>query len=854
MSQNPKPRDTVESDNLFWQLSEITLFQHLKSTSQGLSSEEANRKLIEFGPNTLKADSQRPLRQFLSRFANPLVLILLAASAVSAISGEIASFVLISLMVLLSVTLDFFQQYQAEKAADQLKKLVEVRATVLRNGRATEVPFADVVLGDIVFLSAGDLIPADGVILQAKDLFLNQALLTGESYPVEKIVASEGSAEAQVFNAPNAVLMGTSVVSGSGQMLVCKTGGQTSMGEIAQSLSQAPPPTAFDTGLARFGYLIMRLTIALVMFVVLVNTYFHRPLLESFLFAIALAVGLTPELLPMIVTVTLSRGALRMQKKHVIIKKLSAIQNLGAIDVLCSDKTGTLTEGKIILERHVDINNVDSKAVLKFGYLNSFFETGLKSPIDQAILEHEEIDISGWLKIDEVPFDFERRRVSILTSYHGQKYLIVKGAVEEILDLSQSYVIEESEIPLALDESAQAKIVELRNSLERDGFRTIGIAWKKVPLEQEHAQVSDESQLVFSGVAAFYDPPKAGIKEVLSRLMDEQNVSFKVVTGDSELVTRHLFETIGIEVTGILTGAEIQKMSQEALKAQVETTNLFCRVSPAQKDHIIHMLRSRGHTVGYIGDGINDAPSLHSADVGVSVEGAVDVAKDAADIILLKKDLSVLNEGVLEGRRTHLNIMKYIMMGASSNLGNMISMAGATLILPFLPMLPIQILLNNFLYDVSEVTIPMDEVDTQRLQKPQHWNIKFIHRFMWAIGLVSSLFDFLTFYVLRTIFHANEAQFHTGWFIESIATQVLVIFVIRTRFRPWQSRPSLALTLTSVSVVILATLLPYTILAKDLGFMPLTLEFLAVLVVMVLCYLALVEIVKAWFFRKFTKN
>ncbi len=837
----------------FWNNSSEKLIIELNSTLEGLSTQSATDQLKTYGANSLIIQRRHPVWQFLMKFSNPLVLILLFASGVSALTGEAISFVLIILIVLLSVILDFVQNYRAEQAAESLKKSVLVNASVYRDKKLKEIPFSEIVPGDVVQLSAGDLVPADGIILTAKDLFLNQAMLTGESYPVEKTFTAGGTSGEDLSLATNAVFMGTSVVSGQGRALIVQTGAKTSFGKIAESLSEQAPPTSFDIGIRRFGYLIMRLTVALVLFVIFINFFFHRPMLESFLFAIALAVGLTPELLPMIITVTLSRGALRMAKKQVIVKKLTAIQNFGDMDILCSDKTGTLTEGQIFLERHVDIEGRESSQVLKLAYLNSFFETGLKSPIDRAILEHKEVDISEWKKVDEVPFDFERRRVSVLVDQGEKRFLIVKGATDEILSLSQSYELGDLGKPILFNELIHQKVIDLRNQLEADGFRAIGVAWKEVPMDHLHAVISDEAELVFAGIAAFHDPPKAGIQEVI-RELEKNHVQLKVVTGDSELVTRHLFSQMNITVTATLSGTELQKMDDPTLLAIVETVNLFCRVSPPQKNRIILALKSRGHTVGYIGDGVNDAPSLHSADVGFSVEGAVDVAKDAADIILLKKDLSVLNAGIIEGRRTHTNIMKYIMMGASSNLGNMFSMAGATLFLPFLPMLPFQILLNNFLYDISEVTIPMDSVDPSQITHPTSWDIGFVHRFMWAIGLVSSLFDFFTFYILRTVFQANESLFHTGWFVESIATQVLVIFVIRTRLRPWQSRPSRALVVTSFSVVGFAALLPFTPLAQALGFVPLNFSFFAILAGTVVTYLFCVEGIKRWFYQRYAKS
>jgi P-type Mg2+ transporter len=838
-------------DALFWNLPSESLQSQLEATQAGLSQQEAHARAVRFGPNTLRDRGERPLLiQYLSHFKNPLVLVLLAASAVSALTGEITGFVIIWAIVLMSVTLDFVQEYRAGRAADQLKKTVAVRATVLRDGHSQDIPIADLVPGDVVLLAAGDLIPADSRLLEAKDFFINQSLLTGESYPVEKHARELPAPAADLSQAENAVFMGTSVISGMAKAMVCRTGADTAVGNIAESLMVKPPPTAFELGTQSFGMLIMRLTFLLVLFVFLINAFFHRPFLESFLFAIALAVGLTPELLPMVITVTLSRGALRMAKKQVIVKRLAAIHNLGSMDVLCTDKTGTLTEGHIQLERHLDAQGNDSAQVLQLAYLNSYFETGLKSPLDDAILEHKEIDASSWRKIDEVPFDFERRRVSVLVDQGEKRLLVVKGSPEDILKLSTQYAVGEAQGAQPLVEKALVSIQALHDSLEREGFKVLGIAWRPVALDHPHAVVDDETELIFAGFAAFLDPPKASAAHALKALAAD-GVIVKIVTGDSELVTRYVCDQLGMPVAGVLTGSEIQQMDDPTLAVRVREANLLCRVTPAQKNRVILSLKAQGHTVGYLGDGINDAPSLHSADVGISVDSAVDVAKAAADMIMLREDLNVLHAGVLEGRRTFTNIMKYIMMGTSSNFGNMFSMAGATLFLPFLPMLPAQILLNNLLYDVSELPIPMDNVDNIYLTHPRHWDTTFIRNYMWVVGPVSSVFDFLMFFILLKVFSAGEALFHTGWFIESIATQVLVIFIIRTRGNPFKSRPSVALTATSLVVVLIAVALPFTPLATHLGFVAPPPLFFLILLAIVFCYLVAVEFVKRLFYRHF---
>ncbi len=834
----------------FWQQDVTALLQQLRSTSDGLSDSEAAARLAEFGPNLLHPVKRRLLFfQFLAKFRNPLVLILLVASIVLALTGDVTGFSIITVIVLISVTLDFVQEHRAAQAAERLRNSVAVRAEVLRDGRPREIHMADLVPGDIALLAAGDLVPGDGRVLEAKDCFVNQALLTGEPFPVEKM-PGDLPGEPEILSATNTVLLGTSVISGSAKVLVCRTGANTVLGDIADTLVAKPPPTAFEQGTRKFGLLIMRVTVLLVLFVLLVNAIFHRPWLESFLFAVALAVGLTPELLPMVVSVTLARGAQRMAAKKVIVKRLAAIQNLGSMDVLCTDKTGTLTEAHIRLERHVDSRGRDSKRVLELVYLNSFFETGLKSPLDDAILEHGGIDVSGWRKIDEVPFDFERRRVSVLIDNGQTRLLVVKGAPEDILRLSTHCEGESDSELRPLDEATLSSVQILFETLGREGFRVLGVAWKEVEPDHPHAVVDDETGLVFTGFAAFLDPPKGSAKEALIRLA-ASGVTVKIVTGDNELVTEHICTRLALPISGILTGVEIQQMDDQALAVQVEKANLFCRVTPAQKNRVILALKKRGHAVGYLGDGINDAPSLHSADIGISVDSAVDVAKDAAEMILLEHDLGVLYEGVSEGRRTFGNVMKYIMMGTSSNFGNMFSMAGGFLFLPFIPMLPVQILLNNMLYDFSEVPIPLDNVDEEYLIRPRQWDIGFVRKFMLAVGPVSSLFDFLTFFLMLGLFHAGERLFHTGWFVESLATQVLVIFVIRTHKNPFRSRPHPLLTGCSLIVVALAVALPYTPLAGYLGFEPLPPLFFLVLTGMVLLYLLIVEQVKQWFFRRY---
>jgi Mg2+-importing ATPase len=765
----------------FWQIALADLERRLRADRNGLSSAEVAARRLRYGPNTLEERRRLSVTlKFLGRLRNPLVLILLAAAAISALTGDLASFIIISTIVLMSAVLDTVQEYRADEAAERLKVSVALKEQVMRDGQEVTVLGQDLVPGDVVLLSAGDLVPADGRLVEARDFFVNEALLTGESFPTEKHARNEGVDSAEVAKATNAAFMGSSVMNGSARLIVCGTGLATQLGEISSSLRRTPPPSALDLGTHKFGMLIVRFTEVLVLFVLLINLLFHRSWLESFLFAVALAVGLTPELLPMIISVTLARGALRMAKAQVIVKRLGAINDLGSMNVLCTDKTGTLTEAKIKLARQVTLSGAGSERVLDLACLNSHFQAGWRNPLDAAILDSGPPRDTGWDKLDEAPFDFQRRLVSVLVEREGRRLLITKGAPEEVIRCASRY--EEPGKPdlLQLDATARIRATKLFDGLSADGFRALGVAWREMEPDCAEITAADERDLVFSGFIVFFDPPKASAGAAIAAL-GIKGVDVKILTGDNEHVTQHVCSELGIPITGLLTGAEIEKFSDESLAARLEETNIFCRVTPVQKNRVILGLKHRGHVVGFLGDGINDAPSLHTSDVGISVDGAVDVAKDAADIILLRQDLGALDCGIIEGRRAFGNIMKFIMMAMSSNFGNMFSMAGATLILPFLPMLPVQILLNNLLYAVSEMPIPMDEVDSEITERPEHWDMRFIRNFMLVLGPVSSIFDFLTFGLLLLIFHANEALFQTGWFIESLATQVLVIFVLRAR-------------------------------------------------------------------------
>lgn len=829
----------------WWRLTSTR--DELHSSSAGLTNAEAQRRLRIYGPNRLKVPVHRnPFFEILGRLRNPLVLLLLVAGAVSAVVGDATSAGIIGLMVILSIAFDYLQEHRAEMAAEKLRKSVALRVTVRRDGIDQEIAAENLVPGDVIGLSAGSLVPADGLVLSATDLFIQQAALTGESFPAEKhadAIPDEDALDCAI----NAVFMGSSVLSGIGSVLIVKTGGDTQLGMVGGVISQDHPPTAFDEGIRRFGYLILRITLALVLFVLLANGLANRQWLESFLFSLALAVGLTPELLPMVVTVTLSRGALRLAQHGVIVKRLSAMQNLGAMDTLCTDKTGTLTEAKISLACHVDITGQDNDHVLELAYLNSSFEAGVHTPLEDAILAHEPIDTDGWRKLDEVPFDFERRRLSVLLRHSDENFLIVKGAPEEMLAHCDWYEgTDGQKIPWSDESHALAR--QTLDELSKGGYRVLGVAWKKMPVDAVDATFADENDLTFVGYAAFLDPPKKDAGEAI-RNLSSKGVAVKILTGDSELVAQHVCDALGVSVTGMLMGSQIAKLDDHALLLQAESANLFCRVSPIQKNRLILALKKRGHVVGYMADGINDAPALHSADVSISVDTAVDVAKASADLIMLEHDLSMLEIGVNEGRRTFANIRKYIMMGTSSNFGNMFSMAGAALFLPFLPMLPTQVLLNNILYDLSETVIPLDEVDGLETGAPQHWDIKLLRNFMIVLGPVSSLFDFATFYLLLTVLKADESLFQTGWFIESLATQILVIFVIRTRGNPFLSRPHPALWVAAISILLMAAAIPFSPIAGLFGFTALPLRYFLALALLVFVYLTVAQVAKTWFYR-----
>jgi len=831
----------------------------------GLTTLEAKRRLLRYGPNE-PVSSRRTsgLVQILFLFINPLAIILLIASGISAAVGQVLNASIIVLMVLLSAALNFFQTYRSQRAVERIRQEVAPAANLLRDGNWTAIPRRELVPGDVIRLIAGDLVPADAWLFKVRDLHVQQAALTGESLPVEKDALDLKSLAQAKGDERHKVFLGTSVVSGTGTALVMATGRNTSFGDIATRLATKPPETEFERGTRQFGLLIMKTTILLVLFVLLVSVVLHHNFLESVLFAVALAVGLTPEFLPMITTVTLGQGAVHMARKKVIVKHLEAMQNFGSIDVLCSDKTGTLTSGEMALDQHVDPFGSNSERVFLLAYLNSLHETGISNPLDQAIksrainrspsanplddavLQHDHPDIHAYSKIDEIPFDFERRRVSIVVEREAERLLITKGAPESVLPVCSRYELN-GQLTL-LEADSRARCETTYRDLCARGFRMLAVAYAVVP-QQEVYRANDEKDLVLAGFLTFSDPPLDTAKLALEALRRD-GVEVKILTGDNELVTQHICAQVGLSNGRIVLGDEIERMTDTALAHVAEQASVFARVSPAQKNRIILALKHRSHVVGYLGDGINDAPSLHAADVGISVSTAVDVARDAADIILLERSLNVLHEGIIEGRKAFGNVMKYLLMGTSSNFGNMFSMAVASLFLPFLPMLPTQILLNNFLYDLAQVTIPTDHVDNTFIHKPQRWNVKMIRDFMIYIGPLSSIYDFLTFFALLKVFHASEQLFHTGWFVESLATQTLVIFIIRTAGNPLRSRPSVALTATTITVVMAGIVIPFTSTGKILGFVPLPFAFFIFLAGASVTYLLLVEVVKRRLMRR----
>lgn len=822
----------------FWQQEPAATLAALGTDGAGLDSAAAAERLRRYGPNALPDPARRTvLGDLLRRLSNPLVLVLLAAAVAAGLTGDAPSFLIIVTIIALSIVLDMVQERRAAATAEALKRAIALTATVCRDGVWTELPVDRLVPGDLISLSAGDLVPADGLVLAANAVQVNQAALTGEAFPVEKTTAVDP--RSGLADADNLLLGGSAVIGGTARMLVVDTGARTRFGAIAAALGGRVDETAFEVGIRRFGLLIARLTVGLVLFVLLARLALGRPALESFLFALALAVGLTPELLPMIVTITLARGGQRMAAAQVVVKRLSAIHDLGQMDVLCTDKTGTLTEAKIALVDTPGIDGKTSARVRELARVNAAFETGLKSPLDAALLDGGEPQ--GWTRLDERPFDFERRRVSVLAESAGRRIEIVKGAPESVLALCSAVELADGMV-VPLDATGRAMAEALVGARGREGLRLLAVAWKAAD-GRERIDTDDDADLVLAGWCVFIDPPKPSAGAALARLA-AAGVRVKLVSGDAVEVAQHLARQLGIGADAVLSGETIAQLSDDALAARVQQTDLYARISPDQKLRIVRALRARGCTVGFIGDGINDAPAIRAADVGLSVDGATDVAREAADMIMLAPDLGVLADGIAEGRRTYANIMKYLRMGTSSNFGNMLSMAVASLVLPFLPLTAVQVLLNNLLYDLSQTGIPFDHADPPLLARPHGWDMRALVRFTAIMGPLSSVFDIATFALLLCVFHADVATFRAAWFIESMATQVLVVLVIRTAGPAWRLRAHPMLAATLAGSLIAALALPFSPLAATLGFAapgPGTSLAIAGLVVL---YLLLAEAIK----------
>ena len=832
------------------------VFFRMKSAAEGLNPDDIARRYQEAGPNVVAVSYHRqwPWR-LLSAMRNPLVILLTALAVISFATGDVRAAIVVALMVVLGVLLRFVQEARADAAAEQLKAMINVTATVMRSAREQEVALSQLVPGDVVKLSAGDMIPADVRLIAAKDLFITQATLTGESLPVEKFAAREERAGISPLDFSNICFLGTSVESGAATAVIVATGGQTYFGSMARSMVDKQEPTSFDKGTQRFTWLMIHLMMVMVPLVFLINGFTKHNWREAFFFSIAVAVGLTPEMLPMIVSVCLSKGALAMSKKKVIVKQLNAIQNLGAMDVLCTDKTGTLTMDKVILERHCDVMQKENDAVLLYAFLISHFQTGLKNVLDRAVLDHAETHaelIAGYCKVDEIPFDFVRRMMSVVVAKPDKGHeLLTKGAPEAIFSCCKFYELDGVILPM--EPVRAAELIKHYEDLNADGFRVLAVAYKELNTG-ELISKADECDLILKGYIAFLDPPKDSAGKAITALQ-KHGVKVKVLTGDNELVTQKVCREVGLNADEVLLGSKVESMTDAELAVAAERINIFARLSPAHKQRIIRVLQHQGHVVGFMGDGINDAPAMHVADVGISVDSAVDIAKAAAAIILLEKDLMVLDDGVIEGRKVFVNILKYVRMGASSSFGNMFSVLGASAFLPFVPMAPIQVLTNNLLYDFSQVPIPTDTVSDDQTAQPRPWDISGIKKFVLYVGPISSIFDYTTFFVMLYVFDcwdpARASMFQTGWFVESLITQTLIVHIIRTNKIPFiQSHASWQLTVTTLVIIAVAAWLPYSPLAPALGLSQLPSLYWPILLATLLCYVALTQTVKMWLIRK----
>jgi len=850
--------------------------QILEVPENGLSEEAVEVARKKFGPNLLSHKIEHGLiMDLLIRCKNPLVIQLMVICAVSIGTGDVPSAVVVGLMICLSVILAHVQESRSSKAVEKLQEMVQTDCHVVRNGVESEIHIDEVVPGDIVVLNAGAIIPADLRLISAKDFFVSQSSLTGESMPVEKSAEAADVTGRGLIELQNACFQGSNVLSGTARGIVVNTGSKTHFGTIAEQLAGQRVQTSFDRGIAGFTWLMIRFMVVMVSVVFLIVGITKHDWLMALTFGLSVAVGLTPEMLPMIVTVNLAKGALAMSRKKVIVKRLNAIQNFGAIDILCTDKTGTLTQDRVILEKAVDVTNRDSEDVLRYAYMNSYYQTGLRNLLDRSVLSHSDLDVErGCKKVDEIPFDFQRKRMSVVVDYEGDHVLICKGAVEDIYKCCTHYQVDD-EVHLMID-LIKNDLLEEYEELSRDGYRVLGIAYREFPQTKTVFSVTDESDLILLGYIAFLDPPKGSAAKAIAHLK-EVGVATKILTGDNALVTRKICKDVDLDCGEIVTGDRLIGLSDEALGDLAEKTSVFARLSPSQKESIIIALQKRGHVVGYMGDGINDAPSMRVADVGISVDTAVDVAKESADIILLEKSLLVLEDGIIEGRKVFGNIIKYIRMGASSNFGNMFSVLGASYLFPFLPMMPIQILTNNLLYDGSQIGIPSDHVDDEYMLTPRKWHIENIRRFMMWIGPISSIFDYATFALMYFFFKCNDAGlavpaelasrfvgnlnpdetyaaslFHTGWFVESLLTQTLIVHIIRTRRIPFfQSIASPFLIVTTILAIAVGAVLPYSPLAGYLGFVPLPGIYWAWITGFMLCYAVLTHFVKVCFHRKY---
>ena len=835
--------------NHFWSIPEPELQKYLNSSSSGLSQKEAQNILKQLGPNQVSSKKQvTPVRLFLNQFKSPIVLILLAATIISAFLKDWTDAIIVLMIVMGSALLSFFQEFSANNAAQKLKQQVSFKSTVIRDGHAVSIPSEEIVPGDLVLLSAGNLIPADGRVLEATDFFVSQAALTGETFPVEKMPGTLPE-NTGISQQTNSVFMGTNVRSGSARVLVVQTGLRTAIGQIADHLSLRPPETEFESGIRKLGYLLTEVMFFLVFGIFFFNVFFHKPVLDALLFSIALAVGLTPQLLPAIININLSKGSQEMAKHGVIVRRLESIENFGSMDILCTDKTGTLTQGVVSLDGALDVMGAPSKLVNLYAYLNAKMQTGMQNSLDDAIISQPIEGIQYFTKVDEIPYDFIRKRLSIVVEENGTVHkLISKGALQNILSVCSKVQMGDEEINLGEEE--QNRIRSNFGKWSTQGYRVLGVAIKSLINQQRCYSKECESDMVFIGFLLFFDPPKEGVLETI-QVLAKIGVNLKVITGDNQLVAKHLGQIIGLGDIKILTGSDLDNLHEDALMHAVEETTIFAEVDPNQKERIILALKKRGHVVGYMGDGINDAPSLHSADVGISVANAVDVAKESADLVLLKQDLDVLSEGIILGRKTFANTIKYIFMATSANFGNMFSMAGASLFLKFLPMLPKQILMINFLTDLPEMTIASDRVDDVYIERPHRMDIKFIRHFMLLFGPLSSIFDFATFGVLIWLMKANEQTFQTGWFIESILSAGVVVFAIRSRLPFIHSRPSKTILAVTGVVILFTLLLPYIPLGGLLGFKPLQPLYYLVILGIVAAYFVSAETLKRWFYRKY---